>query len=154
MKKLLLAAFAAATLSASAQDASVAELTIKPSPPTGMTFDQAEMTVKPGQKVKLTLDNTPIPNIQPLPHNWVLVKPGKDQVVGNAAVVMASDPTAASKHYIPETVKADIIAHTKLAAANTKETVEFTAPAEAGDYPYICTFPGHFLLMRGVLHVK
>ena len=33
------------------------------------------------------------------------------------------------------------------------ETIEFTAPAEPGDYPYICTFPGHWRLMNGVLHV-
>jgi azurin len=153
MKKLLLAAFAAAALNVSAQDAAVAELTIKPSPANPMMFDLAELTVKPGQKVKLTLDNA---SAQPLPHNWVLVKPGKDAVVGNASLAMAADPKAMAASYIPEASKTngDIIAHTKLAQPNTKEVVEFTAPAEAGDYPYLCTFPGHFLLMKGVLHVK
>lgn len=153
MKKLLLAAFASVALNVSAQDATVAELTIKPSPANPMMFDLTELSVKPGQKVKLTLDNT---SAQPLPHNWVLVMPGKDAVVGNASLAMAADPKAMAASYIPEANKTsgDIIAHTKLAQPNTKEVVEFTAPAEAGDYPYLCTFPGHFLLMKGVLHVK
>lgn len=152
--KRLLAVFAALSLTASAQDAAVAELTVKPAPPTGMAWDKTELTAKPGQKVKLTLDNSLIPNVPPLPHNWVLVKPGKDAVVGNASLTMAADPAAAAKHYIPEASKADIIVNTKLVQPNAKETIEFTAPAEAGDYPYICTFPGHFLLMKGILHVK
>jgi azurin len=35
-----------------------------------------------------------------------------------------------------------------------EQVIEFTAPTKPGDYPYVCTFPGHHLLMRGVLHVK
>lgn len=153
MKSFIFAALAAAALApfASAQDAA-AELTLKPSPANPMMFDLVELTVKPGQAVKLTLDNSG--STAPLPHNWVLVKPGKDAVVGNASLAMAADPAAMAKSYIPDANKADIIANTKLVQPNAKETVEFTAPAEAGDYPYICTFPGHFLLMKGVLHVK
>ncbi|MBE7498538.1 MAG: Azurin [Verrucomicrobiaceae bacterium] len=152
MKSLLSVVLTAAlSLSASAQDAAVAEFTLKPSPANPMMWDITELTVKAGQKVKLTIDNA---SAQPLPHNWVLVKPGKDAVVGNASLAMAADPTAMAKSYIPEASKADIIANTKLVQPNQKEVLEFTAPAEAGDYPYICTFPGHFLLMKGVLHVK
>ena len=28
------------------------------------------------------------------------------------------------------------------------------APAKPGDSPYMCSFPGHSILMRGMLHVK
>jgi azurin len=175
MTKLLLSALFASGFIASAQDATppaapaapapaaapsgdVAVLVIKPVADNPMMFDQAELTVKPGQKVKLTLDNPIQPNVQGLPHNWVLVKPGKEAVVGNAALAMAADPKAMQKHYIPAgtdgAVHADILAHTTLAQSGSKAEVEFTAPAEAGDYPYICTFPGHFLLMKGTLHVK
>ncbi|MBK8093956.1 MAG: hypothetical protein IPK32_18790 [Verrucomicrobiaceae bacterium] len=154
MKRILLTALSLVSAAAFAQDAAVAELTIKPSAPTGMTFDLAELSAKPGQKVKLTFDNSIIPNVPPLPHNWVLVKPGKDAVVGNASLQMAADPAAMSKNYIPESAAADIIANTKLVQPGQKEVLEFTAPAEAGEYPYICTFPGHFLLMKGKLIVK
>ncbi|MGA1101650.1 MAG: plastocyanin/azurin family copper-binding protein, partial [Opitutales bacterium] len=27
-------------------------------------------------------------------------------------------------------------------------------PSEPGDYQYVCTFPGHFAMMRGVLLVR
>jgi len=175
MSKLLFAAFFASGLIVAAQDATtpvapaapalapapsgdVAALVIKPAADNPMMFDQAELTVKPGQKVKLTFDNPIQPNVQGLPHNWVLVKPGKEAVVGNAALAMASDPKAMQKHYIPAgadgAVHADILAHTTLAQPGSKAEAEFTAPVEAGDYPYICTFPGHFLLMKGTLHVK
>jgi len=182
MKKFLFAVFLAPGLIASAQDAttpvapatpaapatapaapavvdpSMAQLLIKPAVDNPMMFDLIELTVKPGQKVKLTFDNPVQPNVQGLPHNWVLVKPGKEAVVGNAALAMAADPKAMQKSYIPAGadggVHADILAHTTLVQPGSKTELEFTAPAEAGDYPYICTFPGHFLLMKGTLHVK
>ncbi|MFM7605710.1 MAG: plastocyanin/azurin family copper-binding protein [Prosthecobacter sp.] len=146
------------TTTPSVKDPSLADLVIKPAANNPMMFDQAELTVKPGQKVKLTFDNPIQPNAPGLPHNWVLVKPGKEALVGNAALAMAADPKAMQKHYIPAAADgsphADILAHTILSQPGSKAEVEFTAPAEAGDFPYICTFPGHFLLMKGILHVK
>jgi azurin len=32
--------------------------------------------------------------------------------------------------------------------------MSFTAPIAKGDYPYVCTFPGHHILMRGVMKVR
>ena len=55
------------------------------------------------------------------------------------------------KHYVPDTD--DIIASSKLVNPGLNEKIEFMAPAEAGDYPYICTFPGHWRLMQGVMKV-
>ena len=148
----------ASGLVAPAKDPSVALLLIKPSPDHPMTFDQSELTVKPGQKVKLTFDNPVQPNLQGLPYNWVLVKPGKEAVVGSAALAMAVDPKAMQNHYIPAGadggVHPDVIAHTKLVKPGSKTELEFTAPAEVGDFPYICSFPGHFRHMKGMLHVK
>ena len=45
-----------------------------------------------------------------------------------------------------------VLAFTPLAAPKQAAEVTFTAPAP-GKYPYICTFPGHYLLMKGVLTV-
>ena len=44
--------------------------------------------------------------------------------------------------------------HTKLLMPNTAETLRFTAPTAPGDYPYLCTFPGHWVIMRGMMHVR
>ena len=148
---LRLALLATFCLSASAQDADLTTIEIKPHAQNPLGYDQTELTVKAGQKVKLTLNNTG--SIAPQPHNFLLLKPGKLDAVGALANAMLADPQGMAKSYIPDAAKPDILAHTKLVQPNQSETIEFTAPAEAGDYPYICTFPGHWLLMRGVMHV-
>jgi azurin len=148
---LRLALLATFCLSASAQDADLATIEIKPHAQNPLGYDQTELTVKAGQKVKLTLNNTG--SIAPQPHNFLLLKPGKLDAVGALANAMLADPQGMAKSYIPDAAKPDILANTKLVQPNQSETIEFTAPAEAGDYPYICTFPGHWLLMRGVMHV-
>lgn len=152
MKKLAaLAALALLTLNVSAQEADMATIELKPHPSNPLGYDKTDLTVKAGQKVKLTLNNTG--SVAPQPHNFILIKPGKDQAVGAQANAMMTDPQAMAKSYIPDASKDDIIAHTKLVMPNGTETIEFTAPAEAGDYPYMCTFPGHWLLMKGVMHI-
>ncbi len=150
---LLLTVITALALPVLAQDASVAIIELKPSanPSTPLGYEKTELTVKAGQKVKLTLNNTG--GILPQPHNFLLLKPGKLDAVGALANAMLADPQGMAKSYIPEAAKPDILANTKLVQPNSSETIEFTAPADAGDYPYICTFPGHWMLMRGVMHV-
>ena len=32
-------------------------------------------------------------------------------------------------------------------------TFQFRAPAQAGQYPYVCTFPAHWRIMNGMLNV-
>ena len=67
---------------------------------------------------------------------------------GTAAVA------AAATDYIPADMESQVIAHT--AMSNPGQTVEvtFTAPEQAGDYPFLCTFPGHFATMQGTMHVQ
>ena len=148
---ILLLAIATFALSGFAQDASVATIELKPDSKNPLGYDKTELSVKAGQKVKLTLNNTG--SIAPQPHNFLLLKPGKLDAVGALANAMLADPQGMAKSYIPDAAKPDIVVNTKLVMPNQSETIEFTAPAEAGDYPYMCTFPGHWLLMRGVLHV-
>lgn len=148
---LLLTVLAAFALPVFSQDADVATIELKPHPQNPLGYDKTELSVKAGQKIKLTLNNTG--SIAPQPHNFLLLKPGKLDAVGALANAMLADPQGMAKSYIPEAAKPDILANTKLVQPNQTETIEFMAPAEAGDYPYICTFPGHWLLMRGVMHV-
>lgn len=148
---LLLTTLASLAISAFAQDAGVATIELKPDSKNPLGYDKTELSVKAGQKVKLTLNNTG--SIAPQPHNFLLLKPGKLDAVGALANAMLADPQGMAKSYIPEAAKADIVVNTKLVQPNQSETIEFTAPADAGDYPYMCTFPGHWMLMRGVMHV-
>jgi azurin len=57
-----------------------------------------------------------------------------------------------AKGFIPETP--DVLYHTKLLNPGESETLEFTAGPEKGEYPYLCTFPGHPRIMQGTLKVE
>jgi azurin len=84
-----------------------------------------------------------------MPHNLLILKPGKADTVMNAAITMGAK--GFENGFIPE--GGDVIWHTKLLDHAKEEVIEFTAPAP-GEYPYICSFPGHGIIMRGVLKVK
>lgn len=113
-----------------------------------MQFDKKELTVKAGQTVTLTLKHTGTMPATTMGHNWVLLKQGTDVATfaGEAATA------GVSKDYMPANADA-IIAHTKVIGGGEETTVEFTAPA-AGKYEFICSFPGHWAMMRGVLTVE
>jgi azurin len=110
----------------------------------GLKFDQSNLTVVAGSSVKLTFNNT-----DDMPHNFVLVAKNKADEVGIAATKLGLDGAALS--FVPE-IDA-VIAHTNLLAPHKIESIYFTAPEVPGAYPFLCTFPGHYLTMRGVLTV-
>ncbi|MBS1964121.1 MAG: cupredoxin domain-containing protein [Bdellovibrionales bacterium] len=111
-----------------------------------LAFDKAKLTAKKGQTIKLTFSNKAAKD-SGMQHNWVLVNPGKSDEVGQAGMAAGAD-----KNYVPDSP--DVLAKTKLAAPGETVTVEFKAPEKAGEYPYVCTFPGHYAVMKGMLVVK
>ncbi|MEO6740772.1 MAG: PVC-type heme-binding CxxCH protein [Chthoniobacteraceae bacterium] len=113
--------------------------------PEKMMYDTKELTVKAGKKVKLTFANQDF-----MPHNILLVKPGKADAVGEKAIALGAN--GFNVNFIPEST--DILWHSNLVDHGKEQVIDFTAPASPGDYPYICSFPGHHLIMRGTLHVK
>tara|TARA_R110002049_G_scaffold9962_1_gene49629 strand:- start:7388 stop:7906 length:519 start_codon:yes stop_codon:yes gene_type:complete len=112
-----------------------------------MKYDKSEIKVKAGQKVKLTLRHVGKLNKQVMGHNFVLLKQGVDiaAFAGKAAVSAATD-------YIPEGTD-DVIVHTKLVGGGETTVIEFDAPA-AGTYDFICSFPGHYAMMKGKFIVE
>ena len=153
MKKLLLpilaivagALFSNAQAPAPAGDVTKLMLGVVPNV---MKYDKAELTVKAGAKVMLLFKNEKCA----LQHNFLLLKPGTKDAGGALADKMLTDPQALAKQYIPESADVLVKGH-KLIGIGQSDLIEFTAPAEPGDYPYICTFPGHWRLMNGVLKV-
>jgi azurin len=109
-----------------------------------MTYDKKTLTVPTGAEVHLTLKNNS--TVETLPHNWVLVKTGTE-----AAVAAAGLKIGDKAGYI-DTFDHDMIVHTPLAKPGQSTEVTFTAP-DPGTYPYICTVPGHYMMMKGVLTV-
>jgi len=112
-----------------------------------MLYNVTEFSVKPGQPVSLVFANP-----DATAHNLAICKPGSSEEIGMAGNEMAKDPEGIKKDFIPPTDK--ILWHTKLLNPNSAETLRFKAPSEPGDYPYLCTFPGHWIIMHGVMHVK
>jgi len=110
----------------------------------GLRFDQTELRVKAGQQILLIFRNR-----DDMSHNFVLCAPGRGPAVGTAALTLGVD--GASRDYVPDT--ADVLYHTALVGPEGSDRIYFAAPATPGDYDYICSFPGHFAAMKGVLHV-
>jgi azurin len=54
--------------------------------------------------------------------------------------------------YIPDSD--NVLYHTGLMQPESSESIYFTAPTEKGDYTFVCTFPGHYTIMQGVLRVR
>ncbi|MFN7684479.1 MAG: plastocyanin/azurin family copper-binding protein [Oligoflexia bacterium] len=110
-----------------------------------MAFDKKEFEVKAGSTVKLIFKNNAKPG--GLQHNLMVVKPGTENDVANAAVAAGND-----KGWVPQG-NPNVLFTTKLVDPQGTDSVVFVAPA-AGDYPYICTFPGHAMVMKGIMHSK
>ncbi len=114
-----------------------------------MKFNLAEIRGKPGEALRLTLKNTGRMPKQAMAHNWVLLKPMSDSDL-NAFGLKAS---AVAPDYLPAD-RSSVIAHTKLIGSGESDTIEFDAPGAPGEYPFLCTFPGHFAIMKGKLIVN
>lgn len=118
--------------------------------PDQMRFSQTRIIVNSGQPVKLTFVNPDAND-----HNLVIVKPDALDEVGMAANAMASDPKNANSDFIPEDKKHLIIQHSPMIGPNRAKKMQvlrFKAP-EPGIYPYVCTFPGHWVAMTGEMLV-
>lgn len=110
-----------------------------------MAYDKTALSVPAGASVHLVFKNNAKGDV--LAHNWVLVNKGTEAKVavdGLAAGVAAG--------YLPSN-NDDVLASVPLAQPGKTTDATFKAPKTPGAYPYICTFPGHYLMMKGVLTV-
>lgn len=112
-----------------------------------MKFNLNEIKVKAGETVRLTLKHVGKLPENAMGHNFVLLQQGTDvaDFAQKAAAASGSD-------YIPEKTE-KVIVHTEMIGGGEETTIEFTAP-EAGTYDYICSFPGHYVQMRGKFIVE
>lgn len=115
--------------------------------PERLLYDVREFKVKAGAPVKLVFENPDV-----TPHNLLIVQPGAADDVGLAGNEMAKLTDGMARHFIPDSPK--ILHKTKLLNQGETEILRFIAPATAGVYPYLCTFPGHWLVMKGEMIVE
>jgi len=119
--------------------------------PEQMRFAQTRVVVLAGQPVKLVFVNPDAND-----HNLVIVKPDAMDEVGMAANEMAKDPRNANSDFVPADKANLIVQATPMLGPGHKTKVHvlrFSAPKETGVYPYICTFPGHWIAMAGEMVV-
>lgn len=112
-----------------------------------MQFDMNEIKVEAGQTVVLTLKHVGKLPKAAMGHNWVLLTQGTDINSFGAEASKAAD-----NDYIPQGTDKVIVA-TDLIGGGQETTIEFTAP-EKGTYDFICSFPGHYAMMKGKFIVE
>jgi putative heme-binding domain-containing protein len=109
-----------------------------------MLFDVKSFSVEAGKPVEILFDNVDI-----MPHNLAITAPGAMMEVGQLAEKLG--PAGEKTGFLPETPK--ILWATPLLLPGQNAKLQFTAPSKPGAYPYVCTFPGHYLIMNGVMQV-
>jgi glucose/arabinose dehydrogenase/uncharacterized cupredoxin-like copper-binding protein len=109
----------------------------------GLKFDKDLFEVREGSKVKLVFSNN-----DDMLHNLLITKQGKGETVGALALHLGLKGTELG--FIPDSD--DLLWTTCLLQPEASQAIYFIAP-KAGEYPYICSYPGHYLAMRGIMRV-
>lgn len=114
-----------------------------------MKFSVTNIEAQPGEEITIKLTTKSQLPKAAMAHNVVVID--KDANVDEIA--MASIQARDNEYVAPE-YDEEIVAATGLAGAGETVEVTFTVPEEPGEYPYICSFPGHYQAgMVGVLTV-
>ena len=110
-----------------------------------MRYDIPYFVVEAGRPVQVVLKNEDL-----MPHNLVITTDGSLQQV--AELGLQAGPTGTDgKQYVPDSP--DVLFATNMVPPGGSERLTFTAPAQPGTYPYVCTFPRHWMRMYGVMLV-
>lgn len=111
-----------------------------------MRYDTPYFAVEAGRPVQVVLRNEDL-----MPHNLVITRPGKLKAVAFAAAAMPAQAGRKGRQYVPDSP--DVMHATNLVPSHSQYVLTFTAPKKPGEYPYVCTFPNHWMRMYGVMVV-
>jgi len=114
--------------------------------PHEMLYDRKYFAVEAGKPVQLIFENNDI-----MPHNVVVVSTGAVEEIGMAAEAMQPSADPKARQFVPDSPK--VLASSMLIAGDQRTAINFNAPDQPGEYPYVCTFPGHWRRMYGVMVV-
>mgnify|MGYP001181119638 CR=1 FL=1 len=113
----------------------------------GLKFNTNQINVKAGEKVAIDFLNDDPSGMM---HNLAIITPGSSQAVIVAAMSMGTK--GLEKNFIPEIP--ELLASTPQVGPGMKYTLYFSVPNQPGDYQFICTYPGHGLIMQGTFAVE
>ena len=114
--------------------------------PAAMKFNIGRFSVIAGEEIEIEFINP-----DEMPHNLLIVGPGALESVSLKAEAMAKEPDAFAKNFVPDSP--DVLFATKLINRGESARLRFTAPDRTGAYPFVCTFPGHWRTMNGIMQV-
>jgi azurin len=114
--------------------------------PEQMLFDVKWFVVEAGKPVRVTLTNA-----DAMPHNIVIGQPGSVTAIGTAAATLKPPADPDARAYVPDTPQ--VLQATKLVQRGESDTLNFNAPSTPGEYSFLCSFPGHYVRMYGVMLV-
>jgi azurin len=110
-----------------------------------LAFKPVELTCPTAALVHLTFIHTGKYISQD--HDWVLTLPDEANAVDQAALRAGE-----AAGYVAPRGDKRVLAATRMCGKGEQVRIDFIAPAP-GEYPFICTYPGHAAFMHGVLHV-
>lgn len=111
-----------------------------------MRFDAERLVVEAGKPVEIIIENSDI-----MPHNFLVVAPGSHEAIGKLAERMSPNPDKEGRAYVPNDKR--VLLASKLLEPGQKEKLSFKVPKEPGEYEFVCSYPGHYLIMWGKLIV-
>jgi len=111
-----------------------------------MRYDLTHFTVEAGRPVQIVLRNEDL-----MPHNLVITANGALKEVAQLGLQVGPNPGFQGKFYVPKSEK--VLFATGMVPTHKSERLTFTAPTEPGEYPFVCTFPRHWMRMYGVMVV-
>ena len=116
-----------------------------------MQFSVKEFEVQAGEEVEIDFKNIgKLPKIA-MGHNLVILKNGISAIAFGGKAAKAG---ANANNALPDSVLSDVLISSKLLGPGESEVIKFKAPSEPGVHQFLCSFPGHYAIMRGIMIVK
>lgn len=114
-----------------------------------MKYSLTTITAAPGEEIRIRLvAKGVIPKVA-MAHNVVVL-----QLETNIDALLKEGAPFRENDFIPPTMMSNVIAKTALAGAGERVQVTFNVPEKPGEYPFLCTFAGHYQAgMKGTLIV-
>ncbi|MBI4621925.1 MAG: HEAT repeat domain-containing protein [Verrucomicrobia bacterium] len=115
--------------------------------PEEMRYDTTRLVVQAGKPFEIIFENP-----DGMPHNLVVVKPDSRERIGTTATTMLPEQRdAKGRAFVPDST--DVIAATRTLEPGQSESLKLSAIRAEGTYEFVCTFPGHWVVMFGQLIV-
>tara|TARA_Y100000746_G_scaffold116158_1_gene99487 strand:+ start:176 stop:652 length:477 start_codon:yes stop_codon:yes gene_type:complete len=117
-----------------------------------MKFDKSAINVEKGKVYEITLKNVgKLPKVA-MGHNLIILKPGINALTFGQALITKYGATVQNE-WNPVKGSMLILKQTKMLGPGEQETLKIKFD-KSGAYHYLCSFPGHFGQMRGIINVK